>query len=199
MHFLKTTALTLGAVVLLAAPAQAKDKIEGTCSPKGKVFQAFLPFGDTGLYTGVRNAGLENNSAGWELTGGAGVTNGNEPWFVSGATTDSHSLNLPDKASATTQEFCVDETFTHFRAFTRNPSGKAQLRVEVLFNDARGKFTSRKVDDVKGGSAWSPTGLLPIEVIKKAGMTTVPVAFRFTAKGGSFQLDDVYVDPWARS
>ena len=25
-----------------------------------------------------------------------------------------------------------------------------------------------------------------------------PVAFRFTALGGSFQIDDLYVDPWGR-
>ncbi|HET8536365.1 MAG TPA: hypothetical protein VFL73_04210, partial [Solirubrobacteraceae bacterium] len=25
-----------------------------------------------------------------------------------------------------------------------------------------------------------------------------PVAFRFTASGGSYAIDDVYVDPWSR-
>jgi hypothetical protein len=91
---------------------------------------------------------------------------------------------------------CVDETFTHFRFFAR---GSGTLRVEVLYTDAKGKDVVKKAGDVKPGAAWAPTGELPIEVIKKAGMSTVSVSFRLTARSGAFEVDDVYVDPWARS
>src|SRR5262249_27184774 len=101
--------------------------------------------------------------------------------------------------SVTSTPFCVDETFTHFRAFARNLSGKGSISVEVLFTDDKGKSVTRGVDSFKGSSAWAPTGQLPIEVLKKAGTTTVPVSFRFTAKQGTFQVDDIYIDPWARS
>src|SRR5690349_2886942 len=177
MHFLKTTAVALGAVGLLAAPAQARDTALGSCTPAGEMSQAFLPFGDAGLYTPVVNAGLEDETNGWALTGDAAVTDGNEPWFVTGDTADNHSLDVPAGSSATSTPLCVDETYTHFRFFVR---GAGKVRVEALFTDARGKVTVDKIEDVKGGSEWAPTGALPIEVIKKAGMTTVPVTFRFT-------------------
>jgi hypothetical protein len=193
----RTLGATLGLAALLAAPAHAKDLAAGNCTPAGTMSAAFAPFGDNGLYTPVLDAGLENEADGWTFTGDAAVTDGNEPWFIGGDSADNHALDLPEKATATTAPLCVDETFTHFRLFVR---GSGTLRVEVLYTDAKGKVVSEKSGDVKlDASDWAPTGQLPIEVIKKAGMSTVPVAFRFTAKSGDFQLDDVYVDPWARS
>jgi hypothetical protein len=193
----RTLGATLGLAALLAGPAQAKDLAAGSCTPAGTVFEAFAPFGDHGLYTPVLDAGLEHEADGWTLTGDAAVTDGNEPWFIGGDTADNHALDLPEQATATTAPLCIDETFTHFRLFVR---GSGTLRVEVLYSDAKGKLASEKAGDVKPGSSdWAPTGRLPIEVIKKAGMSTVPVSFRFTAKSGDVQVDDVYVDPWARS
>jgi hypothetical protein len=51
---------------------------------------------------------------------------------------------------------------------------------------------------VLGGSAWQPT--LPFPVVANLlpllpGQMT-PVAFRFTARGGAWRIDDVYIDPW---
>jgi hypothetical protein len=192
----RTLGATLGLAALLAAPAHAKSLVAGTCTPTGALTQAFAPFGDHGLYTPVLNAGAESGATGWTLAAGAGVVAANEPWFISGNRADSHALRLPTGAVATSTPLCVDETFTHFRVFTR---GTGTLQVDVLYPDVQGKDVAKKVADIKGGFAWSPSGALPIEVIKKAGTTTVPVTFRFTAKSGSFQLDDVYVDPWARS
>jgi hypothetical protein len=192
----RTLGATLGLAALIAAPAQANEAAAGTCTPAGALAQAFAPFGDAGWYTPVLDAGLEHEADGWTFTGDAAVTDGNEPWFI-GAATDDHALDLPAGASATTAPFCVDETFTHFRAFTRGTG--TQLRVELLYTDAKGKAVTAKVDDIGGSAAWAPTGALAIDVVEKAGLTTVPVAFRFTAKSGDFQVDDVYVDPWARS
>jgi hypothetical protein len=189
---------TLGLAALLAAPAQAKNLTPGVCTPAGTLSHAFAPFGDDGLYTAVANAGLEQGTTSWTLSGGAAVADGNEPWFIGGDASESHSLALPEDATATTAPFCVDETFTHFRAFAR-AAGKGTLRVEVLYTDGNGREVSDKVADFKATSAWAPTGRFPINVIKRAGTTTLPVSFRFTARNTDFQLDDVYVDPWARS
>jgi hypothetical protein len=197
MRFIsRTLGATLGLAALLAAPAHAKDLAAGTCTAGGTLTQAFSPFGDSGFYTPVLDAGLEHGADGWALTGDAAVTGGNEPWFIGGNRADHHALELPQDATATTPALCVDETFTHFRFFAR---GAGTLRVEVLSTDAKGKGVVTRAGDVKAGAAWAPTGELPIEVIKKAGTSTVPVSFRLTARSGSVQVDDVYVDPWARS
>jgi hypothetical protein len=50
------------------------------------------------------------------------------------------------------------------------------------------------------GGGWAPT--LPMTVVANL-LPLLPgdqtaVAFRFTAVAGSWQIDDVYVDPWNR-
>jgi hypothetical protein len=61
-----------------------------------------------------------------------------------------------------------------------------------------GAVNSLPIGVVLAGGSWQPT--LPFPVIASLlpllpGAQT-PVAFRFTPVGGSFQVDDVYVDPW---
>jgi hypothetical protein len=204
MHFLKTTVLTLGAVVLLAAPAKAAGTATPVCTPSGALSKTFLPFGDAGLYTPVANAGLENGSAGWTLTGGAAVVGGNDPWFVTGNSSDSHALNLPMGATATTATFCVDKTYTHIRLLARNTGllTSSQLKVEIL-SYSGGKWTAAKGFTQKSETTnWVVSESVPIQVLAKAAPdATIPIAFRFSVVGlhAGFQIDDVYVDPWARS
>jgi hypothetical protein len=54
------------------------------------------------------------------------------------------------------------------------------------------------IGSVSGGKGWSPTAPMPIVANLLALMpgTHTPVAFRFSARGGSFQIDDLYVDPY---
>ena len=197
MPFLKTVVRTagtaLGAVALLAVPAHAAD-----CTPAGQLSQPFAPFGDLGLYTPVENAGLESGSEGWTLRGDAAVTDGNEPWIISGNADDDHALDLPAGSSATTARICIDETYNHLRLFARN-AGRVggELRIEVLAFDAKGRPDGSKPFDYEGGGEWAPTGAVPIDVLDER--SPAPVAFRFTAKGAEYLIDDVYVDPWARS
>jgi len=205
MKLLQAAACSLGLAALLAAPAQAAHSPAnpGDCAPAGVMSKPFSPFGDAGLYTPVENGGLENGSASWALAGGATVGSGNEPWFVGGAG-HSKSLNLPGGATATTSSICIDETYTHFRVFARNTGAAGgQLKIEVLYFDTKGKLISTKPFAHRNPTtAWVPSASVPIEIFGKHTTTTVaPVAFRFSVSGrhAAFQLDDVYVDPWARS
>src|SRR3954454_10455722 len=144
MRFLKTTLLALGAATLLAAPAQAWSGAANpeNCTPTGKLAPAFTPFGDGGLYTPVANAGLENATDDWTLTGGAAVTDGNEPWFIGANPADSHALDLPAGSSATTARICIAEPYTHRRLFARTTGSGGELRIEVLSFDSKGRLTS---------------------------------------------------------
>jgi hypothetical protein len=202
MHFLKTAAATLGALALLAAPASAAATAP-PCTPSGTLSHPFAPFGDLGLYSPVVNEGLENGAAGWTLTGGASIVNANEPWFISGDTSDSHALNLPAGSTATTAPFCVDESYTHIRLFTRNTGllTSSQLKVEILTFQkdkwaANKGFTQR---DETGN--WVLSESVPIRVLAAGSGATTHVAFRFSAVGlkAAVQIDDIYVDPWSRA
>jgi hypothetical protein len=198
-HGRRIAAAAIGLSALIAAPAHAGPIANPyDCAPQPTLAQNFATWGDTGLYTPVPNAGLEDGAAGWTLTNGANVVAGNEPWQIGGAS-HGNALDLPAGAKAITPPLCIDETYPHFRFFVRNTgAAKAALKVEVVYFDAKGNVVNASPYDYKGAApAWQPTGFVGIGVFTPKSIVRVaPVAFRFTAGGGGrFQIDDVYVDP----
>jgi hypothetical protein len=162
----------------------------------------FLPWLDLAKYMYAPNGGFEQSASTWKLAGGARVVKGNETFAVH-AKTDAFSLSLPAGSSAVTQPICVGLGDPTLRFFARNSGSLLSvLRVDVLFESPLGGVASLPVGLVVGGSRWQPT--LPIaflanitgSVLSRDGTTAV--AFRFTPMGigGSWQIDDVYVDPF---
>ena len=191
--------VTAGAAALaLAAPAQAGLLVKSAqnCdSPSSaRVFQQWL---DPFQYV-VAPGGNAESAAGWTLKGGAKIVAGNEPWNVGGSDHRS-SLLLPAGSSATTGTMCVGIGHPTMRFFAKRNSGLlSTMTVEVVFEGLGGALKSLPIGVVLGGTKWQPT--LPYPVLASLlpllpGQLT-PVQFRFTPLLGSWQIDDVYVDPW---
>ena len=98
---------------------------------------------------------------------------------------------------------CIDGSYPHFRLFARN-AGRlgSTLKAEVLFLTTKGDVKATASGDVRAADAsWFPTNSLRIGVAFNPAVAAgaAPVAFRFTAgKDADWQIDDVYVDPYAR-
>jgi hypothetical protein len=199
----RVLAATLGLAALIAAPAHAAGIANPyDCTPQATLTQSFSAWSDYGQYTPVLNAGLEDGSAGWTLSGGAAVVAGNEPWKIGGAS-NTNALDLPAGSAAVTAPICIDATYPYFRLFARNAStGKTAMKIEVLAYDTKGKLLKTTAYDYTATtSSWQPTGTVNISVFTpKTTVAAAPVAFRFTptGPGAHYQIDDVYVDPWAR-
>jgi hypothetical protein len=198
-----STAALSAVAALITAPAQAATISNPyDCTPQPTLAKSFLPWGDQNLYTPVPNAGLETGATGWRLSGATSVITGNETWRIGGAA-DKAALNLPGDSSAITAPLCIDETYPHFRLFVKNTGSlKSTLKIEVLYLDSKGNVTAAKGVDYKTDTnAWQPTGLVGINVFTpKTTVAAAPITFRFsTTKDASFQIDDVYVDPYARA
>ena len=190
------------AALMLAPSAQAASAPSNPfdCAPDATLSQPFLALGDLAQYTPVVNAGFEDGAAGWLLSGGARVVDGNEPWNVGGAE-DSKALDLPGGASVVSAPMCIDETYPHFRLFAKRTGGsKGGLHIDVLFLDGKGKVKSTEPFDYTSPlSAWLPTGNVNIGLFDRGATGAAPVSFRFTtAKDARYQIDDVYVDPMSR-
>ena len=137
---------------------------------------------------------------GWTLSGGARIVPGNEPWKVGGSG-DSKSLQLPRGSRATTGVMCVGIGHPVMRFFARRTSGWLldSLKVDVLFEGAGGQVGSLPVGLVLGGGSWQPTLPFPVlaSLLPLLPGEKTPVQFRFTpVGGGTWQIDDVFVDPW---
>jgi len=165
--------------------------------------QPFLPWLDPAMY-GLAPGGALESASGWKLQGGAGLVEGNESFMVH-SLGDRRSLLLPEGSSATTAPFCVGLEHPTIRFFARNGgSPLSYLTVEVLFRDVLGISRSLPIGVVAGGARWQPTLPMPL-LLNLVGPllavdpdSTAMVRLRFTPVGGSssWQIDDVYVDPF---
>lgn len=208
-----TAAVAAGAIAATAVPAAlagvtpwaGKATSVATACDSQAVANPFTPWGDAGDYVFAPNGGLESGLAGWTTTGAAAVVRGNEPFLVHAAS-DRSALSLPAGATATTPALCVGFLYPYSRLFVNGPGG-ATLKVELLFVDPKGGAQAVPVGLVAGSGAWLPSkrlatvGML-IAPLSALSITTgladrySAVAFRFTAQGGTWLLDDLYVDPW---
>lgn len=194
------TAVAATAAMASSASAGALTASAGSCVDRA--FETpFKPWMDPASYVLAPDGGLENGGAGWSMAGGAAVVSGNESFFVGG---DDHAstLRLPPGSSAQTGVMCVGIEHPTLRIFTKaSPAFGSRLRVEAVWEDAAGNARDTTIGVVDGGSTWAPS---PVMVITTSLLTLLPgnhtpVAFRFTPLGsGTWTVDDVYVDPYAK-
>jgi hypothetical protein len=195
--------LALAAIAALPAGASAGVLVNTTtsCASQSPLSQPFLPWVDVARYTLAPGGAFEAGSPGWNMTGSAGVVAGNESFRVHGAG-DARSLRIPSGSSATSPAMCVGLGHPTLRLFARRTGGSllSTLRVDVLIEDNLGLLSSLPIGVVLAGSQWTPS--LPVLVIANLlpllpGQQT-PVAFRLTPQGGgTWDVDDFYVDPWS--
>jgi hypothetical protein len=186
----------------LAPTAKAKAALLGGGSASycdTSSSQVFSRFGDSAYYARMMNGGFENGSTGWLLTGGARVVSGNEPYYLSGDTSDSHSLLLPAGSSAYSGTVCFALGDWHLRLMAKQLSGTGGLHVQVIVPSLLGLLTVLDGGTISGSGTWAPSprlALLLSNVLSLVG--TRAVAFKFTpvGVGASYQMDDVYLDPW---
>jgi hypothetical protein len=187
----RIAALTCAAVFVSSGAALAAQ------CPTQTSKQEFARWGDSASYFLVPGGSFEGTPAqvGWTLSN-ATLTAGNEPYHLNAAT-DSQSLRIDGGGSATSPVFCADSSMPSLRFFVRQPAAGSDLKVQGVVQTPRGPFTFTVADLGSGVlSAWTPVQVnVPTSRIPRG--LSVAAALRFVVPGsGSWQLDDVYVDPY---
>jgi hypothetical protein len=191
--FAMLTALV--ALIAFAGSAQA------ACSTAGAK-KAFSQWGDQRNYVLAPDGGFEAGAQGWDLDGGAAPVAGNESYYLNSADDDT-SLSLPAGSSAGSPPVCMDIGTPSFRMVARNsgdPSSK--LRVTASYK-LLGLLRTQTIGTVSTGSAWTPTAsqstVLTLSTIIG---TLIPSAIEIRVtpldSKGTWQVDDLYIDPFAR-
>lgn len=174
------TALTIVAGALLAIAVFAASASACTYEKGEQVFSAW---GDPHSYVLVPDGDFAAGGTGWTLEGGATVTD--------------QALSLPAGSSAVSPSICASKETPFLRAMALDSGVPgAKLQVEVVYE---GLETARnRVVAGDKGEDWDPTQPLG----QNFGLATLgsdsSVQIRITAVGGDWQVDDVYVDPFAR-
>lgn len=189
-------------LLALALPASASAGILTADAPDcdaQSVSKVFLPWADVADYV-LAPGGAAESADGWQLTGGAQIVSGSEPFAVH-SPDDSSALSLPPGAGATTGTMCVGIEHPTVRFFTRSSSLlSSSVSVEVLFETSTGEVATAPVGVAPGGS-WGPTTVMPVmpSLLTLLPGNQTPVRFRFTSTGSApITIDDVYVDPFGR-
>jgi hypothetical protein len=183
----------------IAAPANA-GILTASASNCGdeSLSQPFGQFGDHAQYKQVHGADFEGTTEGWTLIGGAKVVSGNEPWKVGGSA-DGKSLVLPAGSSVITPASCVGLQEPTVRFFAKKNSGLlSTLAVSVYVKTSLGLVVPVPVGVVLGNGQWkaTPAMLIVANLLPLLPGDRTPVAFQFTPLLGSWQIDDVFVDPY---
>lgn len=204
---LRTGAAALVAIATLAAGASAANAgvLVASASSCGDqpVAKTFAPWLDYADYTALAGGDFENGAGGWWMNGPASIATGNESFHVGGSG-DTKSLALQNNSSATSPAICVGLEHPTIRFFAKRRStgllGLSTLRVDALIELADGAVLPLPIGIVASGGSWQPT--LPMAIVGNLlpllpGEYT-PVSFRFTAVGGDWSVDEVWVDPYGR-
>jgi hypothetical protein len=161
--------------------------------------QVFQSWADEAGYSLAPQGDL-STSDGWTLNKQTSVVNGADPF--SGAV---RSLQLAKGAEAATPAMCVNLDNPTIRFFVRDVggNGKANLKVDVLYEDFGGHVKHLTVAKLKAGTEWQPSAVVPmymnmLALASPSGVTAV--AFKFKAEGlqkdETLAISSLYVDPF---
>jgi hypothetical protein len=188
---LRIAALTCVGVFASAGVALASCPAQSVSTP-------FTQWGDNNSYFLIPGGSFEGTpeQVGWTLSD-AILTPGNEPFYVN-SSSDSQSLTISAGGSATSPFFCVDNTMSDLRFFAQEAAAGSDLQVNALVQTGNGVQTV-PVEDLADGSmsSWAPTQ--PVgDTSALADGDTLQVALELSVprSAGSWQIDDVYVDPY---
>jgi hypothetical protein len=191
-----SAAATAVALTCGAAGGQA-GLLPGLLSCPGLTYaQPFTPWSDWNSYFLAPGGSFEGPGT-WQLSGGAKMVAGNEPFNLN-SKTDSHSLLLQPGSSATTPAMCLAALSPHMRLVGRASDGSG-VHVDVYASGVLGLVKLPASADVDLSPSWdasSDSSLLLQNVLALTNLGRTSIVFRFTPIGGAtVQIDDVYVDP----
>lgn len=187
--------LRLGAVVfvaliaLFAASARA-DVLGGGCGATAAVFS---PWGDASDYYFPANGGFENGTAGWALSGDAGVVSDNETAYLHSAS-DSHALAIPAGSGASVK-LCYGVFYPALRFFVKGDG--ATVHVSITTQNLLGVVSTLDGGTFQAGSSWAPSPKLSTllsALVAPFGAKTM--ALHIDVTGAPAEIDDLYVDPF---
>lgn len=198
MKSMRKLLATMTAVVAVSACAAATAQ---ACDYRGAE-QVFKPWGDNHFYVLAPDGGFEAGGAGWALSGGASTVAGNESFYLNDAA-DQRALSLPAGSSAVSPPICMSLDTPIFRLLARNTGDpSAGLRVEASYK-LLGLVRTKTVSTVKAGPDWAPaqemsTVLTLSTVVGTLIPSSIQIKVTPVGSGGQWQVDDLYIDPFAR-
>jgi len=190
---IKRAVLILAAAALAAIVAVPSGKAALTCTGS---LQPFAQFGDQNDYFAFSNNGFESGTAGWTVAN-AFVSGGNEPWAVNGG--GNSSLTIGPGGSASGPNVCAALNAPGWRMFAHSKGANGPLQAQVIFYGLLGNVTgilNFTSFSPSGYTTWQPSGDVPSALALPLLTYAAQLRLTSTATSGTWQVDDVFVDPF---
>ena len=198
LWFLSAAVVAAAAGLCLPAASAAAGSNLSLLPSCGAQSYPFTPWGDPDAYCAFPNLGFESGKTGWTVTGSTSIAATNEPWHVSGPGT--HALQLGPGATALSSPLPISLLDPWMRFFARSAGANGSLHVQVVFRGLFGNLTGLlNVASLSPSSytSWRPTQRVSSLLALPLGTSSAQVLLTSQAKSGSWQIDDVYLDPCA--
>ena len=182
----------------LSVPAASASLKSGLLPSCGATSYPFKPWSDPSAYCAFPNLGFESGTTGWTLSGKASIASTNEPWHVSGAGT--HALQLGPGAKTVSSRLPINLLDPWVRTFAHSVGANGSLRVQVVLRGLLGNVTGvLDVGNLSPGSysSWHPTQRVLSALALPVLTSSAQVQLTSNATSGTWQVDDVYLDPCA--
>jgi hypothetical protein len=190
--FLATAASAAAAIVAAPAGNAARTGLL-SC---GATNHPFAQFGDNNSYFGFSNNGFESGANGWQLSK-ASIGAGNEPWSVNGG--GSSSLSIGPGGTASSPRVCTTLLAPAWRMFAHSNGANGSLSARIVFYGLLGNVTgilNFTSFNPSGYASWEPSGSVPSILSLPLLTTSAQLQLTSTATSGTWQVDDVFVDPF---
>jgi hypothetical protein len=204
----RSSVLTVIAIAVVAAAFVSPAAQAASCATR-TLTQPFSRFGDNNQYFLAPSGSFESGASGWALSNAA-TTLGNESFYLR-STTDKSSLKVT--GSALSPAFCItrDDPLLRFAAKTVTTAGSSgnysQLNVSVIVRNAAGSQGTYFLGAIRpqGNGSWFVVPQMHYGTLFDSylfgsdglGTATMQIQYTVAGQGGTWYLDDIFVDPFA--
>jgi hypothetical protein len=198
-----TTIGMLASTGVAAAATGATPSTHNRCATQS-LSQPFASLGDNNQYFLLPGGNFDNaTDAGWHFIG-ASVSSDGAPLNLGGSN-DTTSLTIPAPGVAISPTFCLDSSMPDFRFMVRQVAPGSDLKVYLHLDSGAHDLLGQRVDTIVSlgdgsSSTWTltdPLALASALRIPKGQSAQAQLVFAAVGRQGSWQIDDVYVDPWS--
>lgn len=166
---------------------------DASCSARTTT-AAFARWGDDNQYFVADGGTFERGVTEWNRRGLAGAAAGQNPLGIAGP--GMRSMRLPGGSSVESPEICVFQNEESVRFAYRAPYAGAQLRVDISV-ESNGQRAATTTVVTAAGSGWDVSPIVDMPNLRNAdGQQRIIITMRPLDLTGSWQVDDVMIDPW---
>jgi hypothetical protein len=187
-----------------ALMVQSAAMVAHTPCGERSIEHPFTQWEDVADYFLVTQGDVSGSASEWDLFNGGEVVADNNPFSLH--TDETASLALTAGETVTAPLVCVGTDTPTMRFFAKNTGAETgTLRVSVTYEDS--DYDTHTVDlatltSADAGAEWTPSPVVdltaPLVALLEDDETPVWFSFSAEGEGSSWQVDDVYVDPYGK-